>query len=51
MLHWNWISQIVAQDGAPGVQEQRTLVTFEDGLRCNRAIGCDFTASDPYHVL
>jgi resuscitation-promoting factor RpfB len=40
-------TQIVGQDGAPGVQEQRTLVTYEDGLEVRREVVADFTASDP----
>jgi len=40
-------SQILAQDGAPGVREQRSLVTFEDGLEVKREQIADFTARDP----
>jgi uncharacterized protein YabE (DUF348 family) len=40
-------TQLVGQDGAPGVQEQRTLVTYEDGLEVRREVVADFTASDP----
>ena len=40
-------NQIVGQEGAPGVQEQRTLVTYEDGMEVKREVIADFTASDP----
>ncbi len=40
-------SQFLAQDGAPGVQEQRSLVMFEDGLEVKRELIADFTARDP----
>ncbi len=40
-------SQILAQDGAPGVQEQRSMVTFEDGLEVNRQLIVDFTPREP----
>ena len=40
-------TQILAQDGAPGVREQRNLVTFEDGLEVKREQTADFTAREP----
>ena len=40
-------NQITGQEGAPGVNEQRTLVTYEDGLEVKREVIADFTASDP----
>lgn len=40
-------TQLVGQDGAPGVQEQRTLVTYEDGLEVRREVVADFTANNP----
>jgi uncharacterized protein YabE (DUF348 family) len=40
-------TQVVGQDGAPGVQERRTLVTYEDGLEVKREVIADFTARDP----
>ena len=40
-------NQLVGQEGAPGVQEQRTLVTYEDGLETKREVIANFTASDP----
>ena len=40
-------TQVVGQDGEPGVQEQRTLVTYEDGLEVKRELSADFTASNP----
>jgi uncharacterized protein YabE (DUF348 family) len=40
-------SQVLAQDGAPGVREQRSLVTQEDGLEVKRELTADFVARDP----
>lgn len=40
-------NQVLAQDGAPGVREQRSLVTYEDGLEVKREITADFVARDP----
>jgi uncharacterized protein YabE (DUF348 family) len=40
-------TQVLAQDGAPGVREQRSLVTYEDGLEVKRELTSDFVARDP----
>lgn len=40
-------NQVLAQEGAPGVREQRNLVTYEDGLEVNRELTADFVARDP----
>jgi uncharacterized protein YabE (DUF348 family) len=40
-------NQFLAQDGAPGVREQRNLVTFEDGLEVKRELTADFVARAP----
>ncbi len=40
-------NQVLAQDGAPGVREQRSLVTYEDGLEVKRELTADFVARDP----
>jgi uncharacterized protein YabE (DUF348 family) len=40
-------TQVLAQDGAPGVREQRSLVTFEDGLEVRREQVADFVARQP----
>ncbi len=40
-------NQVLAQDGAPGVREQRSLVTYEDGLEVKRELTADFVAREP----
>jgi uncharacterized protein YabE (DUF348 family) len=40
-------TQIVAQDGAPGVHERRSMVTFENGLEVKRELIADFIARQP----
>lgn len=40
-------TQVLAQDGARGVREQRSLVTFEDGLEVKRELIADFVARPP----
>ncbi|GIV84751.1 MAG: hypothetical protein KatS3mg052_1758 [Candidatus Roseilinea sp.] len=40
-------TQVLAQDGAPGVRERRSLVTFEDGLEVKRELIADFVARAP----
>jgi uncharacterized protein YabE (DUF348 family) len=40
-------AQTLAQDGAPGVQEQRSLVTYEDGLEVKRELVADVVARPP----
>ena len=40
-------NQVLAQDGDPGVREQRILVSYEDGLEVNRELTADFVARDP----
>lgn len=40
-------NQVLAQDGAPGVREQRNLLTYEDGLEVKRELTADFVAREP----
>ncbi len=40
-------TQVLAQDGARGVRERRSLVTFEDGLEVKRELIADFVAQSP----
>jgi uncharacterized protein YabE (DUF348 family) len=40
-------TQVLAQDGARGVRERRSLVTFEDGLEVKRELVADFVARPP----
>ncbi len=40
-------TQALAQDGARGVRERRSLVTFEDGLEVKRELIADFVARAP----
>jgi uncharacterized protein YabE (DUF348 family) len=40
-------NQVLAQDGAPGVREQRSLVSYEDGLEVKRELTADFVAREP----
>ncbi len=40
-------TQVLAQDGARGVRERRSLVTFEDGLEVKRELIADFVARPP----
>jgi len=40
-------AQVLAQDGARGVRERRSLVTFEDGLEVKRELVADFVARPP----
>ncbi len=40
-------NQVLAQDGAPGVREQRSLITYEDGLEVKRELTADFVAREP----
>lgn len=39
-------TQVLAQEGAPGVRERRTLVTLEDGATVKRQLVADFTARE-----
>lgn len=39
-------TQVLAQEGAPGVRERRTLVTLEDGATVKRQLVADFIARD-----
>lgn len=40
-------NEVLAQDGAPGVREQRSIATFEDGLEVKRELVADFVARGP----
>ncbi|MDW8351547.1 MAG: ubiquitin-like domain-containing protein [Anaerolineae bacterium] len=40
-------TQVLAYEGAPGVRERRSLVTFEDGLEVKRELIADFVARPP----
>ncbi|MCS6849517.1 MAG: ubiquitin-like domain-containing protein [Anaerolineae bacterium] len=40
-------TQVLAQEGARGVRERRSLVTFEDGLEVKRELIADFVARPP----
>jgi uncharacterized protein YabE (DUF348 family) len=40
-------TQVLGQDGAPGVRERRSTVTFEDGLEVKRELVADFVAREP----
>lgn len=37
-------TQVLSQEGAPGVREQRRLVTYEDGIEVKRELVADFVA-------
>ena len=39
-------TQVLAQEGAPGVRERRTLVTFEDGATVKKQLVADFIARE-----
>jgi 3D (Asp-Asp-Asp) domain-containing protein len=38
---------VLGQDGIPGVNERRSVVTFEDGLEVKRELVADFVAREP----
>ncbi|MDW8395018.1 MAG: ubiquitin-like domain-containing protein [Anaerolineae bacterium] len=40
-------TQVLSQEGAPGVREQRRLVTYEDGVEVKRELLADFVARQP----
>ncbi len=40
-------TQGLAQEGAPGIRERRTLITYEDGVEVKRETIADFVAREP----